>query len=65
MARKLIDWRHIFKRNKDVEMPLDRVRLREIGVNKLMHELDKCGYDEYYKEYRGEIVREIKRRIRR
>ena len=57
------DWK-IFQHCKE-EAPMSREKLADIGVNKLIKELDKCGYDEYYTDYRRNIIREIKRRIRR
>jgi hypothetical protein len=41
-----------------------RDELMKDSVSQLMERLDYCGYDSYYRDYREQIVKEIRRRLK-
>ena len=60
-----LNFYHKLFRQEDEEAPLTRQQLYNVGVNKLIKEFDRCGTDKQYARYKKDVVREIKRRIRR
>jgi len=61
---KLNFYRKLFRQEAE-EAPLTREQLYKVGVNKLIRELERCCTDEQFTRYKKDVVREIKRRVRR
>ena len=61
---KLNFYRKLFRQEAE-EAPLTREQLYNVGVNKLIRELERCCTDEQFTRYKKDVVRELKRRVRR
>ena len=49
--------------HQHLRMKVGEVEMKEMSTDELLDDLDYCGYDPYYDNFRKDIVAEIRRRL--